>query len=138
MLDILPAVLWCIAMVMSLFVIGVCVARGRLLRGYSGGVPIVSWNLIYVHIASALLGTVPYMAYVWYSDTGAFDPDVRDFYAAWGWPSAVIFIVALVIQWVCMYAQARRAARSQLDARLGSAHSAHSAPSDRADASGTA
>ena len=130
MLDILPAVLWGIAVVMSLFVIGVCVVRGRLLRGYSGGVPIVSWNLIYVHIAAALLGTVPYMVYVWYADTGAFDPDVRDFYTAWGWPSAVIFIVALAIQWVCMYAQARRAARSQMDARLGSARSSRSDPAD--------
>lgn len=128
MLDLMPAMLWCLALLISVAVIIICVIRGRLLHRYSGAVPIVSWNVVYAHVACVVLGSSPYMVYVWYADGDAFDPDVRDFYASWGWPSAVVFILLLIVQWICMYVQARRAARSQMDAVLGSVHA-----SDRSD-----
>ncbi|MBT1171983.1 hypothetical protein JS528_01130 [Bifidobacterium sp. MA2] len=121
MLDIVPAVLWCVAVVMSLNIIGLCVLRGRLLTRYAGGVPRVSWPVTIMNVVSALLGLSPYLVYTWFADTGAFDPDVRDWYASYGWPSAGVVIVLLIVQLACLYAQARRAMRSEMDAKLSSA-----------------
>lgn len=121
MLDILPAALWCVAVVMALNIIGLCVLRGRLLAKYTGGIPRVSWPVVIMHVVSAFVALSPYLVYTWFADTGAFDPDVRDFYAAYGWPSAAAVSVLLIAQIACMYAQARRAMRSEMDARLDGA-----------------
>ncbi|NEG54698.1 hypothetical protein [Bifidobacterium platyrrhinorum] len=117
MIDMLPALLWCVDVVLSMNIIGLCVIRGRLLSRYSGGVPRVSWPVTIAHVVSALLGLAPYLAYTWFAD-GGFDPDVRDFYAAYGWPSAAVVVILILVQLSCLYLQARRAMMSEMDARL--------------------
>lgn len=121
MLDILPAALWCVAVVMALNIIGLCLLRGRLLHRYAGGIPRVSWPVVIGHVVSAFVALSPYLVYTWFADTGSFDPDVRDFYSEYGWPSAAVVGILLIVQIVCMYLQARRAMRSEMDARLNSA-----------------
>lgn len=117
MIDLLPAALWCIDVVLSINVIGLCVRRGRLFLRYDGGVSRVSWPVVLAHVASAVLGLTPYLVYLWYAE-GGFDPDVRDFYALYGWPSACVIAVLLIVQIACLYMQARRAMLSEMDERL--------------------
>lgn len=119
-LDMAPAVLWCIGVVVSCNVSLLCVLRGRLLHRYSSDVRIrpVSWNVLAAHVASLILGITPYLIYVWYADTGEFTPKVRDFYARAGWPSAAVVIALILMQILTMYLQARRSMFSEMDERL--------------------
>ncbi|PLS26385.1 hypothetical protein [Bifidobacterium parmae] len=120
MVDILPAALWCVDVVLSLNIIVICLRRGGLLKRYAGGVARVSWPVTIAHVASALLGLTPYLAFTWFAD-GGFDPDVRDFYVRYGWPSATVVVLLILVQLVCLYLQAKRAMMSEMDARLNRA-----------------
>lgn len=119
MIDMLPALLWCIDVVMALNIIGLCVIRGRLMTPYSSALHVsrVSWPVVVCHVVSALLGLAPYLTYLWFAD-GGFDADVKDFYAQYGWPSACVIILLIVVQILCMYLQAKRAMRAEMDERL--------------------
>ena len=119
MVDILPAALWCIDVVLSLNIIVICLRRGRLLTRDTPPAYRVSWPVTIAHVASALLGLTPYLAFTWFAD-GGFDPDVLDCYVQYGWPSAAVVILLILVQLACLYMQAKRAMMSEMDARLSS------------------
>lgn len=119
MLDLLPAALWCVSMIMSIGVIWICTVRGRLMHAYAGGISPVRWPVVFVHVASLVVGTMPYLVFMWYAgDDASFTPDMRDFYQGCGGVSVAVFLITLMVQWLCMYRQADRAWRSETDARL--------------------
>ncbi|MBT1181217.1 hypothetical protein JS531_04365 [Bifidobacterium sp. CP2] len=114
MFDLMPAALWCVAVVLSLNIVGLCVVRGRLGRPYTGEVRRVSWPVVFAHVTSLVVGAMPYILVAAFrADARAYSSDMIDFYDRYGWPSAVFLLVMLVLQWLCLYWQAFRAWKSE-------------------------
>lgn len=116
-MELLPAALWCVAVVVSVNVCGVCVIRGGfLLQDKRPPVRPVSWGIVGLHLVSVLLFIAPYPIYLLICND--FDSRVRDFYTRMGWPSVVIVVLCVAAQLALMYMQARRAMFTEMDERL--------------------
>ncbi|OZG59961.1 hypothetical protein BLEM_2136 [Bifidobacterium lemurum] len=119
LMELLPAVLWCFAVVISVNLCCICVIRGKFLQGGHPPVRPVSWGIVGLHIVSVLLFILPYPVYLLICND--FDSRARDFYTRAGWPSVVVVVLCVAAQLALMYLQARRAMFTEMDERLNRA-----------------
>ena len=116
LMELLPAGLWCIAMVLSINICIVCVIRSRYGHGKHPTVRPVSWGIIGLHVVSLAMAMLPYLVFLGIQD--GYAADIRGFYMNVGLPSAVLIFLTIALQLVLMYLQARRAVFTQMDEHL--------------------
>ncbi|MBW3093470.1 C4-dicarboxylate ABC transporter [Bifidobacterium sp. 82T10] len=114
MIDLLPAMLWVLSLIWSGGVCVITVSRGRLLSGDPcPEVEPVSWNVVYAQVASVVLCAVPFMVFVLMQHDVA--AGMRAWYERHMIAGAVIGMAMVVLEWALMFAQAKRAERTQRD-----------------------
>lgn len=117
--DLLPLILWIGSLLWACVVCVLCVIRGRLLsREQHPEVELVSWNVIYAQVCSVVLCAVPFMVLILLQDD--LGPHVLAWYDRYQIVGAIISIVMIIVEWVLMFAQSKRAEHTQVDRVLRS------------------
>ncbi|MBT1164973.1 hypothetical protein [Bifidobacterium felsineum] len=117
--ELLPALLWIIAAVLAVNIIGLTVIRGHVLTPRSKRPPVfpVSWNMVMLHVVSFVMAIVPFPVYALTADQ--MDIDVREFYEMNAFIAAIIIIVLVMLEILVMYVQAHNAMETEMDRQLG-------------------
>ncbi|KAB7788262.1 hypothetical protein [Bifidobacterium cebidarum] len=117
--ELLPALLWIIAAVLALNIIGMTVIRGHIFTPRSKRPPVypVSWNMVMLHVASFIMAIVPFPVYALTADQ--MDVDVRGFYEMNAFAAAIVIIVLVMLEILVMYLQAHHAMEAEMDRQLG-------------------
>lgn len=116
MLEMLPAVVWVVAVIWAVAVCVLCVVRGKLwVRGHPDVEPL-TWHVIVAQLLSAVVAMVPFIIVKTASDS--FSEGMRAWYASVGLPAGIVLIVLVVLELVFMYLQARRAMFTEMDRSL--------------------
>lgn len=112
--DLLPLILWIGSLLWAGAVCVLCVIRGRLLsRERHPDVELVSWNVIYAQVCSVVLCAVPFMVLILLQDD--LDSRMLAWYDQYQIIGAIISIVMIIIEWLLMFVQSKRAEHTQID-----------------------
>lgn len=127
--EVLPVVLWAGSFVLSVTIsvyglrhTGRFIALSRRALRQERDIPVVGRSVILCHILSVIMAFSAYLlgSMVTAGDGGNAEASSMwsNFYRNAGVPSAVLIILALVVQWTCLYLRARAAYWSEMNARL--------------------
>lgn len=116
MLDVLPALVWIIAVVWMIVICVLCVIRGKLLQPGHPTVDQVSWGVIGAQFASVVLAAVPFV--IGKVCIGSFGSAARGFYLKAAWPAGMVLILLIAAELVLMFLQARRSMYTELGAAI--------------------
>ena len=86
MFDILPALLWIVAAVISLNICSITAIRGNIFSKTKSDVYPVRWSIVGLHFTSLIIGALPYPIYTMFKPS--FSLKFQHFYEQVGWPSA--------------------------------------------------
>lgn len=119
LIELLPALLWIITVVMALNIIALTILRGHLFVSRMRRPPVypVSWTMVMAHVVSFAMAIVPFPVYA--LTAGMMDIDVREFYEQNALIGAIIVIVLVMLEILVMYLQAHNAMETEMDRRLG-------------------
>ena len=105
MFDILPALLWIVAAVISLNICSITAIRGNIFSKTKSDVYPVRWSIVGLHFTSLIIGALPYPIYTMFKPS--FSLKFQHFYEQVGWPSAALMVMLIATELVFMYLQAR-------------------------------
>lgn len=117
MVAYVPMILWAVAMLGSLDICAMCVARGALRKPHEDdSIRPMPWLMVYAHLATVVAASACYLAgsALWPSIPAS----LRQWYTWAAWPSAVCIIGLIVAQLVLLHRQSRNAMFAHMDARL--------------------
>ena len=86
MFDILPALLWIVAAVISLNICSITAIRGNIFSKTKSDVYPVRWSIVGLHFTSLIIGALPYPIYTMFKPS--FSLKFQHFYEQVGWPVA--------------------------------------------------
>ena len=111
MFDILPALLWIVAAVISLNICSITAIRGNIFSKTKSDVYPVRWSIVGLHFTSLIIGALPYPIYTMFKPS--FSLKFQHFYEQVGWPSAALMVMLIATELVFMYLQARNGMKSE-------------------------
>ena len=115
MFDILPALLWIVAAVISLNICSITAIRGNIFSKTKSDVYPVRWSIVGLHFTSLIIGALPYPIYTMFKPS--FSLKFQHFYEQVGWPSAALMVMLIATELVFMYLQARNGMKSEMEAK---------------------
>ena len=119
MFDILPALLWIVAAVISLNICSITAIRGNIFSKTKSDVYPVRWSIVGLHFTSLIIGALPYPIYTMFKPS--FSLKFQHFYEQVGWPSAALMVMLIATELVFMYLQARNGMKSEMERKLSQA-----------------
>ena len=119
MFDILPALLWIGAAVISLNICSITAIRGNIFSKTKSDVYPVRWSIVGLHFTSLIIGALPYPIYTMFKPS--FSLKFQHFYEQVGWPSAALMVMLIATELVFMYLQARNGMKSEMERKLSQA-----------------
>ena len=98
MFDILPALLWIVAAVISLNICSITAIRGNIFSKTKSDVYPVRWSIVGLHFTSLIIGALPYPIYTMFKPS--FSLKFQHFYEQVGWPSAALMVMLIATELV--------------------------------------
>ena len=118
MFDILPALLWIVAAVISLNICSITAIQSNKTMDEKQRYP-VRWSIVGLHFTSLIIGALPYPIYTMFKPS--FSLKFQHFYEQVGWPSAALMVMLIATELVFMYLQARNGMKSEMERKLSQA-----------------